>query len=245
MREVGVLAGGVEHHQQVIARAGDHQIVEDAAVIVGELRVTLLARLQARDVARHQRLDCLGRVLPGLGRQPHLAHVRDVEQAGRRPRLRVLGQDAGRVLHRHLVAGEGHEARAELAMQVVERCAFEGIAQEGLQESRGPTQGLRRLRPPLSGDLKDSPLPAYFVGGRAPVRKPVTFQRPILLRSFCLRVSGAGCSFGAAVEQRSLPQGSSGWRDLRRPPRRRPPGKPVTNPELRRHLKLSDYSLIK
>ena len=45
MREVGVLAGGVEHHQQVIARAGDHQIVEDAAGIVGELRVALLAGL--------------------------------------------------------------------------------------------------------------------------------------------------------------------------------------------------------
>ena len=133
VREIGVLAGGVENHQQVIARAGDHQIVEDAAVIVGELRVTLLARLQARDVAGHQRLDCLGHVLPRLGRQPHLSHVRDIEQAGRRPRLRVLGQDAGRVLHRHLVAGERHEARTELAMQVVERCAFEGIAQEGLQ----------------------------------------------------------------------------------------------------------------
>ncbi len=45
VREIGVLAGGIEHHQQVIARAGDHQVVEDAAGVVGELRVALLAGL--------------------------------------------------------------------------------------------------------------------------------------------------------------------------------------------------------
>jgi len=93
----------------------------------------LLAGLQAGDVAGHQRLDRLGRVLSGLGGEPHLAHVRDVEQAGGRPRLGVLGQDTGRVLHRHLVAGERHEARAEFAMKIVKRCAFEGIGQAGLQ----------------------------------------------------------------------------------------------------------------
>ena len=54
VREVGVLAGGVDHQQEMIARAGHHQVVEDAAGIVGELGVALLAGLQARDVARHQ-----------------------------------------------------------------------------------------------------------------------------------------------------------------------------------------------
>ena len=55
VREVGVLAGGVDHHQQVIAGTGHHQIIEDAAGVVGELGVALLAGLQARDVAGHQR----------------------------------------------------------------------------------------------------------------------------------------------------------------------------------------------
>ena len=84
--------------------------------------------------AGHQRLERLGGVVAGLGGQPHLAHVRDVEQAGRGAGLGMLGQDAGRILHRHLVAGEGHEARAELAMQGVERRALEGAG--GIRSNR-------------------------------------------------------------------------------------------------------------
>ena len=62
VREVGVLAGGVDHEQEMIAGACHHQIVEDAAAIVGELRVALLAGLEARDVGRHQGLERLGGV---------------------------------------------------------------------------------------------------------------------------------------------------------------------------------------
>ena len=153
VREVGVLAGGIDHQQEVIARAGHHEIVEDAAGIVGELGVALLAGLEARDVGRHQGLQRLGRVLPGLRGEPHLAHVRDVEQAGRGPGLGMFGQNAGRVLHRHLVAGEGHEARAELAVQVVERCALERagrrFGQKGLPQSRRARRKDCAARDPL------------------------------------------------------------------------------------------------
>ncbi len=126
MREIGVLAGRVHDHEQVIARAGHHQVVEDAAGIVGELRVALLARLEPGDVARHQRLERLRRVLAGLRGEPHLAHVRDVEQAAGGTGMVVLDQDAGRVLDRHLVAGERHQARTQLAMEVVKRRALQG-----------------------------------------------------------------------------------------------------------------------
>ncbi len=152
MGEIGVLAGGVDDQQEVIARAGDHQIVEDAAGIVGELGVALLTGSQARDVAGDQRLERLGGVLPRLGGQPHLTHVRDIEQPGGGARLRMLGEDAGRVLHRHLVASERHQTRAELAMQRVERCAFEwscsGFGQYGLQ-SRVAWRKVRATRDPL------------------------------------------------------------------------------------------------
>ena len=200
VREVGVLAGGIDHQQEMIARAGHHQVVEHAAGIVGELGVALLAGLEARDVGRHQALQRPGGVVAGPGGEPHLAHVRDVEQAGRGPGLGMFGQDAGRVLHRHLVAGEGHDARAELAMQVVERCALEragrGFGQKDLQ-SRVSRRKDCAARPPLSGDLKNSPvLPAYFVGGRTPdrgarhfpethppaVRLPESFRGRLLLR---------------------------------------------------------------
>ena len=161
-----------------------------------------------------------GGVVAGLGGQPHLAHVRDVEQAGRRPGLGMLGQDAGRVLHRHLVAGEGHEARAELAMQVVERCAFEGGSRSKRSpESRGPDAKTAPLRPPLSGDLKEFAVAGllrrwatlvearHFPETHPPaVRLPESFRGRLLLRRRCQK---SGLSHRARL----------GERDLRRPPR--------------------------
>jgi len=86
----------------MIARAGDHQVIEDAASLVGELRVALLARLQSRDVARHDRLQRLGRVLSRLGGWSRTLGPMWLT-SNRRPRcgLGMLGQDAGRILDRH------------------------------------------------------------------------------------------------------------------------------------------------
>ena len=53
--------------------------------------------------------------------QEGLAHVGDVEQAGVLARPVVLGEDAGRVLHRHVVAGERHHAGAERDVLALER----------------------------------------------------------------------------------------------------------------------------
>ena len=56
-----VLAAGVDHQEQpVVAQIGDHQVVEDAAGLVGEQRVALPPGLQAGDVAGHQRLQRRG-----------------------------------------------------------------------------------------------------------------------------------------------------------------------------------------
>ena len=50
-----------------------------------------------------------------------LAHMRHVEQPGRGPRLYVFGDDAVRILHRHVVTGEWHHAGAKLNMPAMER----------------------------------------------------------------------------------------------------------------------------
>ena len=55
-----------------------------------------------------------------------LAHVRDVEDAAVAPDGAVL-LDHALVLHRHLPAGEGNEARAGRDMALVERRALEGL----------------------------------------------------------------------------------------------------------------------
>ena len=63
--------------------------------------------------------------LAGFRAQRDLAHMRDVEQAGRAPGLGMLGQNAGRVLHRHVVAREGNHLAAARHMERVQGGTFE------------------------------------------------------------------------------------------------------------------------
>ncbi|MPN51727.1 hypothetical protein SDC9_199376 [bioreactor metagenome] len=57
----------------------------------------------------------------GAGAHGDLAHVGHVEQAGGGAGVQVFLHHAGRVLHRHLVAGERHHAGAERQVQRVKR----------------------------------------------------------------------------------------------------------------------------
>ena len=84
MRLVLGLAGGVDDQKQMVAEIRHHQIVENAAVCIGELRVALPSRRNRHDVLRHQPLQRQRRILDlaGFGTQRELAHMRDVEQAG-------------------------------------------------------------------------------------------------------------------------------------------------------------------
>jgi hypothetical protein len=59
--QVLVLAGGVDHQEQgVVTQVGDHQVVEDAALFVGEHGIALHAHRQVDDVHRHQAFQRLG-----------------------------------------------------------------------------------------------------------------------------------------------------------------------------------------
>ena len=120
MREIGVAAGGVDDHEQAVRDAADDQIVEHAALLVGQHRVAQPALAEPRDVARHQRLE---RRAARIAMDQHLAHVGDVEQRGRAPAVPVLGHDAGRVLHGQRPAGEIDHPAAELEVQLVQRRA--------------------------------------------------------------------------------------------------------------------------
>ena len=94
------------------------------AVIVGELGVAHGHGREAGDIPRHQALQRGGGA--GAG-EPELAHVRDVEEAGGGPCLRVLRHDAGAVAHRHGITGEAHQRGAERTMLVEQRSPGEGV----------------------------------------------------------------------------------------------------------------------
>jgi len=120
MRNILRLAGGIHHHVQIAAGVEDHQIIKDAALLVGEQRVTLLAGRNAEHVHRHQ---CFQRFRGVRPVQLHLPHVRDVEQPGVGAGVQMLLEYAKRILHRHVVASKGHHACAKAHMQVVQRGA--------------------------------------------------------------------------------------------------------------------------
>ena len=85
--------------------------------------------------------------------QPDLAHVRDVEQTRLRPGVEVLGDDPGRVLHRHLIAGERHHPGATGEVELVKRCVPQGRCRcwigQGRTSGDSDAVGVREM-PPLS-----------------------------------------------------------------------------------------------
>ena len=62
--------------------------------------------------------------------------LRLVEQPGRGAGVQMRSQDAGGILHRHVIAGEGHHLAAKLDMQIVEGSSQQflvGRAQDSLR----------------------------------------------------------------------------------------------------------------
>ena len=99
-------------------------------------------------------------VAAGFGRQAQLAHMGNVEQAGPGTGMKVFVQYAGGVLHRHVVAGEGHHLGAQLDMEGMERCAFEnffghGTLRRGYRCAVEFSLAAPLAAPPLSSNLKD------------------------------------------------------------------------------------------
>ena len=103
-------------------QAIDEHVVENAAGVVGDERITDLTRLHVDDAARRQRIE-ERRDVGGIGRsavETEPAHVRHVEQAGGGADGGMLGGDR-RVLHGHRPAGEVDQPPAESDVTIVQR----------------------------------------------------------------------------------------------------------------------------
>src|SRR5262249_9380678 len=107
----------------MIAAVGNHQIVEDAAPRIGEQRIALPSLTEPQQIDRLEGLQRTPARLDGVlaGGDRDLPHVRHVEKAGRRTRVQMLLEDAAGKLDRHLIPCEGHEAGAELDMEIMKR----------------------------------------------------------------------------------------------------------------------------
>ena len=119
--DVVPLHRAVDDHIQMMPGVGDHQVIENAAVLVEQQRIAHLARCEGRDVARYDGFECLRHIVAG---QPKLSHVRHVEQARIFARPQMLGNDAF-ILDRHVIAGKLDHPRAFDPMPRVERERFD------------------------------------------------------------------------------------------------------------------------
>ena len=202
MRLVGVLAGGIDDQEQMVAEIRDHQIVQDAAVDIGELGIALPACGQRQDVLRHHLLQRKRSILRRAGARPQreLAHVRNIEQSGPLAGMEVFLQHAGGILHGHVIARERHHLGAELHVQVVEGSAFQRSSGLHAQASRGPLW--------VPGTIPEKPIEAPSVAvpesiipsadalrllePSAPLSRCCPHHAVLLPESF-----RGGCSFGA------------------------------------------------
>jgi hypothetical protein len=127
VRLVDLLSAGIDDESDMVAAGRDHEIVDDAAVRVGEIRVALPAWREAKHVGRDQTLERQGDIRWRAAARPQrdLAHMRDVEKARGSARVEMLLHHARRILDGHFVAGEGSHARAHRDVQIVERGALQ------------------------------------------------------------------------------------------------------------------------
>jgi len=115
--------GGVRDQQVTFGGKGvDVDVVHDAAFGVADGGVVALAGLQPGHVVGADAAQEGRRLRAG---QLEAAHVGDVEHAGGGAHGGVLLDDAD-VLDGHLPAGEGHHARAQANVLLVEAGAAEG-----------------------------------------------------------------------------------------------------------------------
>ena len=133
----------------------------------------------------------------------------DIEKAGGGADVQVLLDDARRVLERHLIAREGHEPRAKLAMKRVQRrrakrCLRLGMIIIGCSFAHGRIRDYQAHRffaafaPSVTGPERFHPAYRVYPFGESPAFGgcfPECCLRAVLLpESF-----RGGCSFGASM----------------------------------------------
>ena len=121
MGDIGGFAGGIDHHKDMIATIGEHQIVQNAASFIGKQPVALPPLGQPQHINRHQRFKRQSHGLIAVFRaQDHLPHVADVKKPSRRTTVQMFLHHPSRILHRHMIARKGHHLAAQRQMQVVQ-----------------------------------------------------------------------------------------------------------------------------
>mmetsp|Transcript_7417 Transcript_7417/g.12500 ORF Transcript_7417/g.12500 Transcript_7417/m.12500 type:complete len:205 (+) Transcript_7417:231-845(+) len=107
------LARGIDHEEHMIAPVRQHQVIFDAALVVGKKPIALAVLAQAQNIDGDERLQPLGGGDIVWPLHNDLTHVADVKKARFGPGVKVFFHHAKWILHRHCVAGKGHHLGPE------------------------------------------------------------------------------------------------------------------------------------
>ena len=126
---VKFLARGIHHHIKpaigVVPR--DHQIIENAAFLIENLRVTLLAWRKPQNISRHNFFHGAGSFFKIAADDETLPHVGNIKQPGVFARPIMFGHHAGWILHRHFIASKRHKLGAQGFMGLIEGGALKDV----------------------------------------------------------------------------------------------------------------------
>ena len=117
--DVSAFAGGVDHHEDMIATIGKHQVIHDAALFIGEHAIALAVFCKTFDIDWDQRFQS------GSGHRPRdfdLTHMADVKQSRFLACVHMFFHHTKGKLHGHGVPCERHHFRTQLNVQIVQRC---------------------------------------------------------------------------------------------------------------------------
>ena len=134
-----------------------------------------------------------------------------VEQSGGSAGMQMLLQHAGRVLHRHLVAGERHHLAAARDMQRVKRRTPQRIVAESRSKHRGPSRAPRTIPRQPAIEAPSVAVPESIIPSAAASRqRRGSFQMSANHAVLLPESFRGGCSFGAGDHKgRSLPTRST------------------------------------
>ena len=153
--EIGLFAGGVDDQEKPFAggvgrELRHHQVVEDSALVIGELGVADAPRRERLNVAGNEAFEPTRGVRPG---EKGLSHVGNVEQAGLPTSEKMFGEDALGVIDRQGIAGELDHPPAEGDMAAIKRRTGRGLLHIRHHASSGP----RRAKRPVTAVSRNRP----------------------------------------------------------------------------------------
>ena len=139
MDNIIVLTRRINHQKQAIARIGNHQIVQNGAIIIGKGGITRPAGFEDGDITGHKLFQLGHSVFTG---QAHLPHMRHIKKTSLGTGMKMFALNTQRILNRHVISGKRHHFGTQFDMKVIKgRFKQFGlmISHQGLRDSRCET----------------------------------------------------------------------------------------------------------